>query len=64
MTENEKNRFNTQLEFYTGENVTSETVMELLEYCKNNLLGIEFPSNTELRLNLDLNANEDAKIYL
>lgn len=63
MTENEKNRFNTQLEFFTGENVTSETVMELLEYCKNNLLGIEFPSNTELRLNLDLNANEDATLY-
>ncbi len=63
MTENEKNRFNTQLEFYTGTNLGPETVLELLEYSKDNLLGIEFPSNTELRLNLDLNENKDTNIY-
>ena len=63
MTENEKNRFNKQLEFYTGTNLEPETVLELLEYCKDNLLGIEFPSNTELRLNLDLNENKDTNLY-
>ena len=63
MTQNEKNRFNTQLEFYTGTNLGSETVLELLEYCKNNLIGVEFPSSTELRLNLDLNENENETLY-
>lgn len=60
ITETEKNRFNSQFEILQGENLDSETVLNLINAIKGNLINMEVVSNTELKLKLDrLNRDEN-----
>ena len=60
ITETEKNRFNSQFEILQGENLNSETVLNLINAIKGNLIDMEVVSNTELKLKLDrLNKDEN-----
>lgn len=61
ISETEKNRFNSQFEIFKGENLEGDSILNLIEASKNNLIGINVESNTELKLKLDRN-NSDEKI--
>lgn len=61
ITETEKNRFNSQFEFYQGTEIESTRIIELLEQLKENFKSMEVISDNELKLNVDINRtnNED-----
>lgn len=53
ITETERNRFNSKFEILEGENMESSKIFTILEAIKENLVGYEVVSGTELKLNLD-----------
>lgn len=61
ITEMERSRFNSKFEILQGENLEKESILKLTEAVKDNLIGVETISDTEIRLELDrLNKNEEA----
>lgn len=69
VTETEKNRFNSQFEFFKSQNLNVDNMKELLDACKDNLedIKIVFESGEVGDLDVDKvddsNNNEDAKEY-
>ncbi len=60
ITETEKSRFNSKFEILQGEELENEDILKLIEAVKDNLIGLEVVSNTQLKLKLDrLNKNEE-----
>lgn len=59
ITETEKNRFNSQFELLKGNKLKGEKIIQLIEATKNNLIGMEVVSNTELKLELDRNEGKE-----
>lgn len=60
VTETEKNRFNSQFEILQGENLEEKSILKVVDAVKENLIGIEVVSNTEIRLKLDrFNKNDE-----
>lgn len=60
ITETEKNRFNSQFEILQGEELNGDTVLNLINAIRENLIDLEVVSNTQLKLKLDrLNKNEE-----
>lgn len=59
ISETEKTRFNSQFEIFKGQDLESDSILNLIETSKNNLIGMEVVSNTKLKLKLDrYNSNE------
>lgn len=59
ITETERNRFNYKFEILEGENLESSRIFTMLEAIKDNLVGYEVVSGTELRLKLDRFENKE-----
>lgn len=59
ITETERNRFNSKFEILEGENLESSRIFTMLEAIKDNLVGYEVVSGTELRLKLDRFENKE-----
>ena len=53
MSQIEINRFNAKFEFYTGNEVVSDTVKALLEIVKSHLSSAEISENGEIKLNIE-----------
>ena len=68
VTETEKNRFNSQFEFFTSENLSSDNINELLDIAKNNFSDMKvYTKNREIQdLDLEkLNGNStESREYL
>lgn len=58
-TEAEKNKFNTQFEMFAGESLASNNITQLLNGIKNNLAGLDVVSNSELKLKISENSQND-----
>ncbi|MCI8411568.1 MAG: hypothetical protein HFJ40_03870 [Clostridia bacterium] len=59
ISKTEKTRFNSQFEIFKGQDLESDSILNLIETSKNNLIGMEVVSNTKLKLKLDrYNSNE------
>ena len=59
VTEAEKNRFNTQFEFYIGEEMKAENIQNLLNIVEANLEDVEVVSNTRLKLKIKKDTKND-----
>ena len=59
VTEAEKNRFNTQFEFYIGEEMKAENIQNLLNIVEANLEDVEVISNTRLKLKIKKDTKND-----
>lgn len=60
ITETEKNRFNSQFEILQGEELNGDTVLNLINAIRENLVDLEVVSNAQLKLKLDrFNKNEE-----
>ena len=60
ITETEKNRFNSQFEILQGEELNGDTVLNLINAIRQNLIDLEVVSNAQLKLKLDrFNKNEE-----
>ena len=65
ITETEKSRFNSQFEILQGEDLKSDTILDLIDAIQDNLVDLEVISNTELKLKLDrLDKNEEVATTL
>lgn len=65
ITETEKSRFNSQFEILQGEDLESETILDLIEAVRDHLIDLEVVSNTEIKLKLDrLDKNEEVATTL
>lgn len=58
ITETERNRYNSKFEILEGQNLESSKIFTILEAIKDNLVGYEVVSGTELRLNIDRYENK------
>lgn len=58
ITETERNRYNSKFEILEGQNLESTKIFTILEAIKDNLVGYEVVSGTELRLNIDRYENK------
>ena len=58
ITETERNRYNSKFEILEGQNLESSKIFAILEAIKDNLVGYEVVSGTELRLNIDRYENK------
>ena len=57
VSETEKNRFNSKFEILQGENLANDAIINLINAVKENLIGLEVVSDSQLRLILDRYTN-------
>lgn len=55
ITETEKNRFNSKFEILKGKNIDSERIISIIDGIKENIIGLDITSNTQLKIQLDKN---------
>ena len=59
VTEAQRNRFNSKFEILQGNELEKEKAKEIVDLIKDNLSSYEVVSNTEIRLKIEQNSNEN-----
>lgn len=62
ITQLEKERFNSKFEMLKAEKIKKEDALKTIETIQDNLISIEVPSDTEIKLQLDRNNKNDTAV--